>query len=828
MAQFHFVEDYERLVAQLVATYPVDEAMAIAVGGDYELFGRIQAELLKSVGLSQGMHLLDLGCGSGRLATILHQEQDGISYTGIDIVQALLDYAQSKAPNYRFILSRQLSLPLLDASVDMISAFSLFTHLLHTESYCYLAECARVLRPGGKVVFSFLEFAEPHHWHVFEHTAEMTRHNTLGHLNMFIERSTISIWAAHLGFQIEGFIDAAQPIWESHPLGQSIALLSKPAEPTRDQQPSKPINESVPQVSPDAAFASGVHALREHRYQAAVEALLMAFQAQTVAPSSVVAILLTAYQRLYAVMSLYKSVEASNTPGQMATDGQEDPTTQQLMRVGKFISKQDHGVLYSRIVQLAESTLIDPAYVAKQLGLGGCTTWEAAFHLHTNTGRKIHPNIFFDAAYYKAVNNLPHDCDAIEHYLGLGCFKHFSTHRLLDVDWLTAHCPGAYEACCMVTHYWQVGYPLGILPSDPAKVTVDPRVASLFFLGRASPELSLPGSVSAPALERPLTEEQINVLKQYFSWAEAFPRFVPIDFSSKTYLSLYPDLENAIGADPLDALSHYLKHGIREARAYNLDDVFGSHPRENKTFDTTRLSNLRERKPLCVLMHLYYVDLWEELDHYLDNIDLAFDLYVNLVESTWSSGVIARIRKKHSTARILISPNAGRDIGGYMRLLEMFDAEDYLAIALVHSKKSQHISAHHANTWRRNLLQATLGSTNIVRNNLAAFAEDPSIGIIGAAKHRQELIGKNEVLYNRLLDIFEIDEDKRECEYVSGTMMLLRPDILKRVHQLIHLQAFNDAENRDLDFYMDGQMEHAVERLFGNVMKQLGYRFYWC
>lgn len=36
MSEFHFVEDYERLVEQLLAAHPLYEAMSLAVGGQYE------------------------------------------------------------------------------------------------------------------------------------------------------------------------------------------------------------------------------------------------------------------------------------------------------------------------------------------------------------------------------------------------------------------------------------------------------------------------------------------------------------------------------------------------------------------------------------------------------------------------------------------------------------------------------------------------------------------------------------------------------------------------------------------------------------------------
>lgn len=227
MAQFHFVEDYEKLIAHLVATYPIDEAMARAVGGgDYGIFGRMEADILKAAGLADGMRVVDLGCGCGRLAAALH-EHTKVSYVGIDIIQALLDYAQTKAPTYGFLLHRGLTIPQEDGSADIVSAFSLFTHLLQAETFIYLEESVRILKPGGKIVFSFLEFSEPSHWAIFESTRNVTRDANGGdHLNMFLERSTIDLWAGKLGLVAERYFPSNAK-WGGHELGQSIAVLGK-------------------------------------------------------------------------------------------------------------------------------------------------------------------------------------------------------------------------------------------------------------------------------------------------------------------------------------------------------------------------------------------------------------------------------------------------------------------------------------------------------------------------------------------------------------------------------------------------------------------------
>jgi len=151
-----------------------------------------------------------------------------IEYTGIDIVQALLDYAKSKSPgDYKFLLHRSLSIPVANNSCDFVCAFSLFTHLLHAESYIYMEDIKRALKPGGKLVFSFLEFPSESHWRVFEATVEAQKRHSSSHLNTFIERSVINIWSEKLGYQVEGYISDTEAPWNGSPLGQSIALLKK-------------------------------------------------------------------------------------------------------------------------------------------------------------------------------------------------------------------------------------------------------------------------------------------------------------------------------------------------------------------------------------------------------------------------------------------------------------------------------------------------------------------------------------------------------------------------------------------------------------------------
>lgn len=55
-----------------------------------------------------------------------------------------------------------------DASLDMVFHWSVFTHLYPGESYLYTADAFRALKPGGKMIFSFLELEEAAHDRVWK------------------------------------------------------------------------------------------------------------------------------------------------------------------------------------------------------------------------------------------------------------------------------------------------------------------------------------------------------------------------------------------------------------------------------------------------------------------------------------------------------------------------------------------------------------------------------------------------------------------------------------------------------------------------------------
>jgi len=134
------------------------------------------SRLVRVAGLTPHSQVLDIGCGMGRLATALidYLAEDG-RYDGFDIVPSGIKWAQEHVaaghPNIHFVLSDiynkeynpggklkavDYRFPYEDQTFDLAVLTSVFTHLLPEDFEHYVAEIARVLRPGGRCYATYV------------------------------------------------------------------------------------------------------------------------------------------------------------------------------------------------------------------------------------------------------------------------------------------------------------------------------------------------------------------------------------------------------------------------------------------------------------------------------------------------------------------------------------------------------------------------------------------------------------------------------------------------------------------------------------------------
>jgi SAM-dependent methyltransferase len=148
---------------------------------DFKQTGGDQLEFfVELAGLRPTDRVLDIGCGVGRIARPLTGYlSGGGSYDGFDILPYMIDWCRANIadqhPNFRFHLASiasttneredtldaaEFRFPFEDGTFDFAYAGSLFTHLTPAGTENYLAETARTLKPGGRLVATFNMYNE--------------------------------------------------------------------------------------------------------------------------------------------------------------------------------------------------------------------------------------------------------------------------------------------------------------------------------------------------------------------------------------------------------------------------------------------------------------------------------------------------------------------------------------------------------------------------------------------------------------------------------------------------------------------------------------------
>jgi SAM-dependent methyltransferase len=143
--------------------------------GDFEATGNEFLEYFTEIGQLKPKHkVLEVGCGIGRMARPLTKYLTSGSYEGIDVVPTGIRWCQrnisTRYPNFRFKVadiqnrmynprgryrSEEYEFPFEAGHFDFVYLTSVFTHMLTREMRNYLAQIARVLRPGGRCFITF-------------------------------------------------------------------------------------------------------------------------------------------------------------------------------------------------------------------------------------------------------------------------------------------------------------------------------------------------------------------------------------------------------------------------------------------------------------------------------------------------------------------------------------------------------------------------------------------------------------------------------------------------------------------------------------------------
>jgi ubiquinone/menaquinone biosynthesis C-methylase UbiE len=101
------------------------------------------------------LRLLDIGCGTGRFLDFLKQTWPRLPVLGLDMSEPYVRYAKRHLKRWsriNLIIGNAESLPVPDESHDAVTSIFLFHELPPKVRRIVFRECARVLKPGGRLV----------------------------------------------------------------------------------------------------------------------------------------------------------------------------------------------------------------------------------------------------------------------------------------------------------------------------------------------------------------------------------------------------------------------------------------------------------------------------------------------------------------------------------------------------------------------------------------------------------------------------------------------------------------------------------------------------
>ena len=276
---------------------------------------------------------------------------------------------------------------------------------------------------------------------------------------------------------------------------------------------------------------------------------------------------------------------------------------------------------------------------------------------------------------------------------------------------------------------------------------------------------------------------------------------------------------------------------------------------------------------IAVCVHLYHLDMWDEIEGYLKNINYPYKLYVNIpINETnglpndfeWEEyleiyeDLNLKLEKDKPTAvkhylkfgknekrfyskqhidtqkkiinfkgesEIFYTSNVGMDIGGFLQTYKRIDSETEL-ILKIHTKKClgafENISYDvqrygldkakiYGEKWFKELMDGVIQDHNKVDRIIEEFKNNSKCGMVGYKKYNNYKKNSNHI--KKLFELFSFNVDLIESFFVGGTIFWIRKDILDGYLTNSNVQHVMNL--LDHGYSYEPSYAHAMERMFG-------------
>ncbi|MGB8382787.1 MAG: rhamnan synthesis F family protein, partial [Dermatophilaceae bacterium] len=233
---------------------------------------------------------------------------------------------------------------------------------------------------------------------------------------------------------------------------------------------------------------------------------------------------------------------------------------------------------------------------------------------------------------------------------------------------------------------------------------------------------------------------------------------------------------------------------------------------------------------ICVIAHVYYVDMIDEMMSYISRIPVPYDLVVT-TDSRAKQDVIGCAIDKYEVGNVdvrVLESNRGRETSAFLiGCRDVLESRKYDLICKVHSKKSAHNTYNSGVLFKQHMFDNLLSSPAYVSMMLKMFGREPTLGMVFPPVVNIGFPTLGHAWFtNRPAAVKLADElgirtqfDRSTPVAPYGGMFWCRPEAVAPIVR--HPWTWDDFPDRAQ--WVDGGLAHVIERLYAYAAMQGGY-----
>lgn len=214
----------------------------------------------------------------------------------------------------------------------------------------------------------------------------------------------------------------------------------------------------------------------------------------------------------------------------------------------------------------------------------------------------------------------------------------------------------------------------------------------------------------------------------------------------------------------------------------------------------------------CIILHLYYLDLWTEFkEKIVPILNDEVDMYVSV--TTLESEVISDI-ELYATEIFLVE-NRGADIGPFIYVYDKIKHINYATYLKLHGKKTVH-DPKFGEAWRQELYYGIVDHYDTILKHVATVS---GYWMLGNGYHLLDMNSESNNHINRIQSLEFIEKAATylkvpsEGAFFAGTMWLTNKEYLERLFKDIDL----------IDLYKQFQPGHLTNSFAHGMERALCY-----